>query len=992
MPTVVALACAACLALSPTAGLSRALAEGTKLSDDALRISEVMALNRSTVVLSDGATPDWIEIENTSDKPADLTGYALLTEANPSNAFAFPGGVLEPGGFVVVYCDGSRKSQVDGTWRAPFKLASSGESIALINKRGRGADLVETPSLKRDQVYCRDGSGQWQLSDVPTPGAANRVEVYDATSDTARPLKVVPGPVEISEVMSKNATFFPDETGAHPDYIEVRNTGSSPVNLSGWSLSDARDKLTRWQFPSVTLPAGGSLAVHCSGEDRKDDPRHLHANFKLDSMGEEVFLTDANGVTVSDVRIPMLEADQAYTLLETGWSKSFAPSPGYSNDQSGADAAADTIQSANGYGVYITEVLASSSKSDDWIEIYNGTGAAVDLSGFGLSDNAARPRKWQFPSGTVIQPGAYLGVFANGADATGERLSSNYRLSSEGGYSVTLSDPSGRIFDRLFVPMQYQNISFGRPSDLRGVRYFTSPTPGAVNSGDSYYGRAPQPVYSVKGGLYHTGDVLSVELSVPSGCQAYYTLDATDPDQADTPYTGPISITGTTILRTKVYGQGYLESYMDTQSYLYDVNNGDGTVYVVSLVSDPYNLKSEEAGIMIKGPNALKDFPYGSMNKGANFWMDWEREGHVELFDLDGSMKLSQECGIKLHGQYSRAEPQQAFKVIARSQYGSNRFPVAIFSKRDYPEYQSFLLRSSGQDDKKTRMCDSVLSALAEGTSVMYQETELCVMYLDGEYWGHYNLRERINTVSICQFEGWEGDEDDIDLVKANTDTMQGSNETMVKLLDWIKNNNPNTEEAYRVFDSAIDIQNYIEYMAIEMFTGNTDTLNVKRYRNPNTDGKWRWVLFDLDWAFSVDTNSVSRWLTPGGMGNGNRTNNSLFIACMKNDTFRDRFLTHFGEQLATTFSTESILKRFEDRYNALKPILPDQLARWDHTEADYASAMKALIDYAKSRPRRLLQFLKYCEYLNLSQSQMEHYFGATMEMLGVTYDQIKKP
>ena len=76
----------------------------------------------------------------------------------------------------------------------------------------------------------------------------------------------------------------------------------------------------------------------------------------------------------------------------------------------------------------------------------------------------------------------------------------------------------------------------------------------------------------------------------------------------------------------------------------------------------------------------------------------------------------------------------------------------------------------------------------------------------------------------------------------------------------------------------------------------------------------------------------------------------------------------------------------------ALKPILADQLARWDHTEADYASAMKALIDYAKSRPRRLLQFLKYCEYLNLSQSQMEHYFGATMEMLGVTYDQIKKP
>ena len=200
-------------------------------------------------------------------------------------------------------------------------------------------------------------------------------------------------------------------------------------------------------------------------------------------------------------------------------------------------------------------------------------------------------------------------------------------------------------------------------------------------------------------------------------------------------------------------------------------------------------------------------------------------------------------------------------------------------------------------------MRDAVMQSLAEGGNVMYQETEVGVLYIDGVYWGHYNLRERINTASICQFEGWEGDEDDLDLIKANSNVMQGSNATMEKLLKWVKSNDMNTDEAYRVLDSAIDIQNYIEYMAIEMFTGNTDTLNVKRYRNANADGKWRWVLFDLDWAFYEDTNSVRRWLTPGGMGNANRTDNSLFIACMKNDTFRDRFLTYLGEKMATTYS-----------------------------------------------------------------------------------------
>ena len=986
LPAVIALVCVVALIAGVISTFTAGAADGV---DAPLRISEVMTSNGSTIILSDGGMPDWIEIENVSGAPVDLTGWALVSQAKPSNAFAFPGGTLGAGERVVVYCDNVRKSLVNGQYHAPFKLSASGATVALLDKRGNTADVVTTPALARDQVYCRDASGAWQVSGLPTPGEANRVE--DPTAEGDGEVRVVPGAVEISEIMSRNATYFSDENGEHPDYIEVRNTTSQPVNLEGWALSDNRAKLMRWKFPAVTLPAGGCLAVHCSGVDKKDDPKHLHCNFKLNRDGEEVFLTDPSGVTTSAVRVPPLGADEAYSLIETGWSRTQAPSPNYANDQSGADSAADGIMKQNGRGVYITEIMASSNKSDDWIEIYNASNQAVDLSGCGLSDNAARPRKWQFPAGTVIQPGAYLGVFCNGRDAAADgRLYTSFRLSKDGGYSVTLSEPDGTIFDRLFVPMQYQNIAYGRPENLTGVRYFSEPSPGAANAGQTFYGRAPQPVYSVYGGLYHTGDTLTVELSVPSDCRAYYTLDCTDPTQSSTPYTGPITITGTTILRTRVYGEGYMESVMDSQSYLYDVNNGDGTVYVMSLVSDPYNLTSDEAGIMVKGPNALAEYPYGSMNKGANFWMDWEREAHIEVFAPDGSTLISQECGTKLHGQYSRAEKQKAFKVIARSQYGSNRFNAKLFTHRPYTEYQSFLLRSSSQDGNKTRMRDMMLQRLAEGTSLDYQESEIGVLYLDGKYWGHYNLRERINTANICQFEGWEGEEDDLDLIKANSNVMQGSNATMEKLLKWVKSNDMNTDEAYRVLDSAIDIQNYIEYMTMEMYTGNTDTLNVKRYRNPKRDGKWRWVLFDLDWGFHEDTNSVRRWLEPGGMGNMKRTDNTLFIACMKNDTFRDRFLTYLGQQMATTLSSGNILKVIEGFYNTMKPILPDQFERWGQTEADYRAAMQKLTSYTKERPKRMLQFLKGAENLHLTKSEMERYFGDVMAMEGVTYDSIK--
>ena len=99
-----------------------------------------------------------------------------------------------------------------------------------------------------------------------------------------------------------------------------------PVALEGWSLSDNRRKLLRWQFPSVTLPANGYLAVHCSGLDRRDDPAHLHTSFRISNKGDDVFLTDANGNTVSHVHTPAMEPDQSYSLLETGWSRQFLQS------------------------------------------------------------------------------------------------------------------------------------------------------------------------------------------------------------------------------------------------------------------------------------------------------------------------------------------------------------------------------------------------------------------------------------------------------------------------------------------------------------------------------------------------------------------------------------------------------------------------------------------------------------------------------------------
>ncbi|MBQ8506507.1 MAG: lamin tail domain-containing protein [Clostridia bacterium] len=945
-----------------------------------IRISEVMAENASALITDTGDVPDWIEIENAGSSAVNVGKYAMLLESNVNKIYTFPNRVLAPGEYLVVTADGVTSGKANGELSAPFRIpASGGDTLVLLNAQGKSIDAVELPELGVDQSYCRDEDGAWQVSATATPGRKN--SLTDASGEVKAAVNVHAGALEISEVMTSNTLYFADENGQFHDYVEIHNTSASAVNLKGWYLSDSSDKLHRWSFPDVEIPAGGYLAVHCSGEDRISDPNHLHTNFKLSRDGESVYLSMPDGQTVSAVDVPALSSSQAYSYFEGSWTTALGPTPSGENSHSSA-AQFNAYYFGNRSGVYINEIMASpSSQNYDWIEIYNGSGQAVDLGGYGLSDDVSKPRKWQFPSGTVIQPGQYMGVYLSGTEAgtLDCLLNASFALAAEGGYTVSLSTADGSVFDAIYLPRQYGGVSYGRSDGESGCFFFAEGTPGTANTTARYRGRADIAEYSVRGGLYRTGQSFTVELSAPEGSRIYYTLDCTDPTESSTYYTGPITVSGTTILRTRVYRDGYMESYMDTQSYLFDVGN-EGMHRVVSLVSDPDNLTSQDRGIMIKGPNATDTFPYGSMNKGANFWMDWEREAHVELYMPSGEQAISQECGIKLHGQYSRAADVKAFKVIARNEYGKNRFEYPIFTDRDYEEYQSFVLRASGQDYNLTFMRDSVLTTLAEDTSVMYQESEVCVVYLNGVYYSMMYIRERITKHSICQFEGWEGMEDDIDLIKANDRVMQGSNATFETMLEWIKDNKDkcNTDEFYDYIASVIDIQNYKEYMAIEIFVGNGDTLNVKRYRNAKDDGKWRWVLFDLDWAFFTDTNSINRWLDPEGMGTGKYTDTTLFIGLMLNDRFRDEFLTYFGEQLATTFSTRSVMAKIEARYDLIDGLLPEYLQKLGMSQEKYNKQLKKFVDYAETRPTKILGY--FDGVFNFSEAEMEKYFGAAIK------------
>lgn len=939
----------------------------------ALQITEIMSSNGSALMDDNGEYPDWLEVTNTGSSAMDAEGYIVAKQTDTTRQFVFPAMTLQPGESVVVFCDNNLANTAGLAFHAPFKISAAGDTLMLFNPSGTAVESVNVPAMEKNAVYAKDSSGAWQMSGEYTPGMANTAENHATLVDN---IVAVQSDVVISEFMASNVTYAPDEDGEYGDWIEITNTGATAVNLKGYGLSDTRDKAVKWRFPEVMLQPGEYLIVYCDGKNRTDASGTLHTNFSLSSEKETILLTNPGSQIIGCVEYDILKPDQSMSLKSDGtWTMELAPTPGHPNTIASAALIEDQFAAQNTLGVYISEVMASTSltnykkQSYDWVELYNSTDAPVDLSGMGLSDDPAEPRKWQFPQGSTIAPGEYHVVYLSGLNTTEydpEKLShTSFSLASAGYETLVFSDAQGGIIDRVPLPEQYANISYGRVDGRKGFFYFDQQTAKLANTSATYEDRADMCSYSVEGGLFEEGDQLLVTLSCEEGGRIYYTLDCTDPTDASTPYTGPIPIASTTILRTVVYADDQLPSYMDSQSYFFGL---DHTMEIVSIVTDPAHLFSEEEGIYVRDPEAPETDKYTG-------WRKTEQEAHVEIYQTDGTTVLSQGCGIMLHGQYSRAEPQKAFKVIARSVYGGgNRFKAKLFENREFTEYQSFILRASGQDGKRSRMRDSVLTALARNTSVMYQETELCVLYLNGEYWGHYNMRERINTHMIAQHEGWEGEEDDLDLIKLNSAVKQGSNQTMADLLDWIKQNGIDTDEELAYVDSIVDVRNYMEYVAIQSFTGNTDLLNVKRYRNPNDDGRWRYILFDMDWAFNLDTNSPARWLNPKGTGSENKTDNRLFVALMKNEKFFDEYCTFMGQMLATDWSTESVVAAIKTRYDELEPEMDRHLERWAMTRSSYNKSVKAIVNYAETRPTKMLQYMQ--EAYGLSDEQMEHYFG----------------
>ena len=947
--------------------------------DSDIYISEVMSDNVSTFADENGDMCDWIELHNPMDKSINLDGYIL---SDGSEKFTFPKMSMKPGEYLVVFADGTEK--VDSGRKivhVPFSLSSSsGESILLYNAKGRLVNSINLSKLGEDQSMGIDENNKVVVLPSPTPGKANFTPDNNETDGETEYKNSAEGKtILINEYATSSTCTVMDEDGEFVGFVELHNAGTGDVSLKGYYLSDDETDKQKWAFPDVTIESGTYLVVYLSGKTKTyKKGGALHCDFKLKGDEDYLSIFDSVGNTVDSCQVYDLVSnitcgrpakDNAHFAF---FSKA---TPGKANTLK----AFDSVESARKTGnkaVAITEVAAVNTTAPqssldeyfDYVELRNNTKKAINLKNYKLSDSKKSESFKTLPD-KELEPGAYIAIYCGDSDRvspTTGNIYVSYGLNRYG-ETVYLLDKNNVVVDTLKYSRLSSGYSAGR--DIDGpdeVVYFNKLTPAAANPEKKLASALANPVLSKESTYVKKGSTVTIEASAG---KVHYTLDGSEPTQKSPVYSKPITVNKTTVLRAKAFSDSAVPSDTVTATYLIGRKH---SLPVVFLTTDNKNLYDYNTGIWADGPGKSSEFPY----VGANYWKDWERPVNFEFMTEDGVSQLNFDAGIKVFGQYSRALPQKSVSINLRDKYGPTEVCYPFFEDCDVNVFSSFILRNSGQDFTKSHIRDAFCAMVLKGSvDVDFMDYQPVVTYVNGKYHGIYDLREKIDEDYFANHRGV--DPDNIDFIKGNSIVQRGTIDDYNALLDYIKTHDMRDEKCYQYVCSQIDIDELISYWMCESFFTNTDTGNIRFYREKTDSGKWRWVFFDVDWALYPSTyqlNYIENYLDPRGHGVGDSFRTTIMVGLIKNPDFRKRLLEIHSEHLKTTFDTDRMLKIYDELVKEIEPEMPYHCERWSDSLSmtKWETSVKELREIIEKKKAIFIDDM--IETFNMSKAEIEKY------------------
>jgi hypothetical protein len=779
------------------------------------------------------------------------------------------------------------------------------------------------------------------------------------------------GQVVINELCPSNNTILADEDGDYPDWIELYNTSASAYNLGGHWISDNVNDPDKWIFPAGTLiQPNGFLTIFASGKNRIKYFNHWE--------------TVVNAGDTWKYIVPIVEPDSNWRISTTFndalWNSGMGGiGYGDGDDNTNLGGGVTSVYMRRVFNIVDTADISSAvfhmDFDDAFVAYLNGVeiaranigvnGTPVPFYSTALSEREAQmytggqPMQFYYDEALVkmvLKPGNNVlaiqvhNVSSGSSDLSAlpwlsaaikttssnygpvpawfnlnaSSLHTNFKLASAG-ETIYLSTPGGVLMNQRTYTNILQDDSYGcLPDGTTTMRYFGDPTPNASNGGSTgYNGYTEEPDFSIPGGFYSGSQVLGLS-TVTAGGIIHYTTDGNPPTLSSPQYSSPFPVDSTMVIRARTFHTTLLEGKTKTNTYFVS-DSSSLLLPVISLSMDPALMFDSLTGIYIKGPNAESTVPFF----GANFWQEKEIPAHIEYYDKSRVKGFEQNIGIEIYGNYSRSYPQKSMKIIARDSYGDGTFNYQLFPDKDIHSFKQFIIRNAGTDWNTAHMRDALVHKLVmKETDCDVMAYQPAVVYINGQYWGVYNMREKINKDYLADNHGV--DPDSVDLLEYNGLVMEGSNSRFIQMGTFVLFNEMTDSANFKVADSLVDLKNFADYFAVETWSNNWDWLvNNVRYWSENKEGsKWRYILWDLDnglggqWSYvfnSLDTN-LNKFYDYTSL---------LFSHLITNKGYRNYFINRYADLLNTTLTPQSFNNTLYSMRDTIDGEMSRHFSRW---------------------------------------------------------------
>ncbi|MEI6749718.1 MAG: lamin tail domain-containing protein [Bacteroidota bacterium] len=805
----------------------------------------------------------------------------------------------------------------------------------------------------------------------------------------------------INEVQTSNRSTLADEDGDYEDWIELYNSGSGVVDLYNYGLSDDPASPFKWRFPSVAIQPGSYLLVFASGKNRKPPANHWETavfaqdtwqyfvgaeepppNWKAIDFDASTWPLGMGGIGYGDgddstviapvISVYMRKAfevgdtsnitdcilsmdyDDGFVAYLNGHEiarANIAGVPPMYNETATIDHEALMYQGGVPEDYLVSkEILHGiilTGTNVLTIHTHNVSESSSDLSAipflsFGIRDNS-----------TLFQPVPVW--FSNNPIIN---LHTNFKL-KHSGEPIQLTLPSGTIADSVAIPYtDLDHVLCRIPDASPGWCISTNATPGiSNNSSTCFSGYAAKPVFGVAPGFYTSG------LSVPvtnfqQGMEIHYTRNGNIPKITDPLYTEPITVDSTLVLRARCFSpSGMLPGQIATSSYI--IGSKQYKIPVVTISTDSLNLWSYLNGIYVMGPNAEPAFPYF----GANFWQPWEKECHIEYFTPMGSRKFELDAGLSIHGGYSRAFDQKSFNIKTHSYFDSSEIHYKLFGEKPYIDYKSFILRNSGNDWMITHFRDALMQRIMKNSNVDWMAYCPSVVFLNGRYWGIYNIRERNNKDFVQSNHGV--DADSLDMIEGDGYPADGNADAFWQMYEFFHTHELSNPENYAIASSWWNVNNYADYFIAETYYVNDDwmgdwTNNIKLWRERKPLSKWNYILWDLDFGMGLYSPYTKDNLAIAMNPPVPSPHAEMFSRMLGNQGFRTYFVNRYADLINTIYLPARINIFVDQMRDSIQSEMPYAGQRWfGSTDIliwyDY---LNSLSDFISNRPAYARQYI----------------------------------